>query len=201
MRDDRQPRLKRIGALLFDGITALDVAGPMEAFTAARIPGDERSTTICYELLTIGLTNRSVVAESGLVIKPSTTLAACPRLDTLIIPGGRGLREPRTNRIIATWIKGRAATTRRIASVCTGIYRIARWHYCDYPLALRRRSGTKVPCTEGRCERVVPQRRTHLHLCWNHSRNRSLSGTHRRGLWPPRRAQRRARAGRLYETP
>jgi transcriptional regulator GlxA family with amidase domain len=125
MRDDRQPRLKRIGLLLFDGITALDVAGPMEAFTAARIPGDERGTTICYELLTIGLTNKQVIAESGLILRPSTTLAACPRLDTLIIPGGRGLREPRTNKMIAAWIKGRAATTRRIASVCTGIYGLA----------------------------------------------------------------------------
>jgi transcriptional regulator GlxA family with amidase domain len=125
MRDDRQPRLKRIGLLLFDGITALDVAGPMEAFTAARIPGDERSTTVCYELLTIGLTNKNVVAESGLILRPSTTLSGCPRLDTLIIPGGRGLREPRTNKMIAAWIKGRAATTRRIASVCTGIYGLA----------------------------------------------------------------------------
>jgi transcriptional regulator GlxA family with amidase domain len=111
--------------LLFDGITALDVAGPMEAFTAARIPGDERSTTVCYELLTIGLTNKNVVAESGLILRPSTTFAGCPRLDTLIIPGGRGLREPRTNKMIAAWIKGRAATTRRIASVCTGIYGLA----------------------------------------------------------------------------
>jgi len=125
MRDDRQPRLKRIGLLLFDGITALDVAGPMEAFTAARIPSDKGGTTIGYELLTIGLTNKNVVAESGLILKPSTTLAACPRLDTLIIPGGRGLREPRTNKMIAAWIKHRAATTRRIASVCTGIYGLA----------------------------------------------------------------------------
>jgi transcriptional regulator GlxA family with amidase domain len=111
--------------LLFDGVTALDVAGPMEAFIAARLPGHEIKTTICYELLTIGLTNKSVLAESGLILKPSTTLALCPPLDTLIIPGGRGLREPRTNRVVAAWIKSRAATTRRIASVCTGIYGLA----------------------------------------------------------------------------
>jgi transcriptional regulator GlxA family with amidase domain len=125
MSDKRQPQPKRIGFLLFDGITALDVAGPMEAFASARIPGDERGATGCYELITIGLTNKEVVAESGLMLKPSTTLAACPRLDTLIIPGGRGLREGRTNKILAGWIKSRAATTRRIASVCTGIYGLA----------------------------------------------------------------------------
>jgi transcriptional regulator GlxA family with amidase domain len=125
MSDKRQPQPKRIGLLLFDGITALDVAGPMEAFASARVPGDERGAWRCYELLTIGLTNKEVVAESGLTLKPCTTLAECPRLDTLIIPGGRGLREGRTNRIVAEWIKSRVATTRRIASVCTGIYGLA----------------------------------------------------------------------------
>ncbi len=96
----------------------------MEAFASARVPG-ERNTTPCYERFTIGLTRKDVVAESGLVLKPSTTLAECPSLDTLIIPGGQGLREGRTNRIVSTWIKSRAATTQRIASVCTGIYGVA----------------------------------------------------------------------------
>src|ERR1700761_3098243 len=104
MGKDHHPHVHRIGMLLFDGVTGLDVAGPMEAFSAARLPGKEQHRTIVYELLTIGLTNRNVVAESGLTLKPSTTLAACPRLDTLIIPGGLGLRQPQTNRTIATWI-------------------------------------------------------------------------------------------------
>jgi transcriptional regulator GlxA family with amidase domain len=124
MNGKRPPRLKRIGLLLFDGITALDVAGPMEAFASVRLAG-ERGSRPGYELFTIGLNRKEVVAESGLTIKPSTTLAECPALDTIIIPGGRGLREGGTNRIVSNWIKSRAATTRRIASVCTGIYGIA----------------------------------------------------------------------------
>lgn len=125
MSDKHPPRLKRIGLLLFDGITALDVVGPMEAFATARVPDNGRSTRSCYELLTIGLTKKEVVAESGLVLRPGTTFATCPKLDTLIIPGGRGLREARTNRTVAKWIESRAATTRRIASVCTGIFGLA----------------------------------------------------------------------------
>jgi transcriptional regulator GlxA family with amidase domain len=125
MSNKRQPQPKRIGVLLFDGITALDVAGPMEAFASARVPGAERGTTRCYELFTIGLTNKEVLAESGLMLRPCTTLAECPRLDTIIIPGGLGLREGRTSKIVADWVKSRAATTRRIASVGTGIYGLA----------------------------------------------------------------------------
>ncbi|MGB9199750.1 MAG: hypothetical protein WCB53_22695, partial [Terriglobales bacterium] len=78
MKGHHPPRLRRIGLLLFDGVTALDVVGPMEAFAAVRL-ADERTTTVGYDLLTIGLTGRSVAAESGLILKPSTTLAACPR--------------------------------------------------------------------------------------------------------------------------
>jgi transcriptional regulator GlxA family with amidase domain len=124
MDNKRGAQPKRIGLLLFDGITALDVAGPMEAFSSARIDGS-RGRSQGYQLFTIGITKKEVSAESGLVLRPSTTLAECPRLDTLILPGGRGLREGRTNGIIHRWIKSRAASTRRIASVCTGIYGLA----------------------------------------------------------------------------
>ena len=54
MRDKGLSQQKRIGLQLFEGITALDVAGPMEAFAGARLPR-ECNTTPCYELNTIGL--------------------------------------------------------------------------------------------------------------------------------------------------
>lgn len=115
-------RPKRIGFLIFEGITALDVAGPMEAFATARVP---LSKTPCYQLTTVGVTKRAVASESGLVLKPQTSMAECPRLDTLVIPGGRGLRASRTNALVTDWIRSRAQTIRRIASVCTGIYGLA----------------------------------------------------------------------------
>jgi transcriptional regulator GlxA family with amidase domain len=113
---------KRIGILVFEDVTALDACGPLEAFATARA-GDE--PTHCYEILTIGLTPRSVRAESGLRLLPDTVLAKCPPLDTLIIPGGRGLRRPSTNKTAVDWICSRASTTRRIVSICTGIYALA----------------------------------------------------------------------------
>jgi len=118
----QQPR--RIGFLLFNGITALDAIGPMDAFATARIEDNGRPNS-CYKLITIGVTREEVVAESGLILRPMTTLAECPRLDTLLIPGGQGLREAGTNAAISGWIKSRVRTTRRIATVCTGIYGLA----------------------------------------------------------------------------
>jgi transcriptional regulator GlxA family with amidase domain len=115
---------KRVGFLVFDGMNALDLAGPVEAFTTAVID-DGNGLHHCYETWTIGLTSKSLVAESGLVFKPHKTLKTAPDLDTLIVPGGSGLRRPGINAKVATWLKSQADGIRRIASVCTGIYGLA----------------------------------------------------------------------------
>ena len=103
---------------------ALDLVGPFDAFTAA-VEDGKSETTICYEVIIIGLTRQLFVSESGVVFKPHKTIANAPALDTLIIPGGRGLRVPETQRKAAEWISSRAAKTRRIATVCTGTYGLA----------------------------------------------------------------------------
>src|SRR6266478_4525090 len=79
----------------------------------------------CYEVVIIGLTNRPFTSESGVVFKPHKTITNAPALDTLIIPGGKGLRVPDTQRKAAEWIRRRAAKTRRIATVCTGTFGLA----------------------------------------------------------------------------
>jgi transcriptional regulator GlxA family with amidase domain len=118
MRNKRATRL--IGFVGFDGLTALDLIGPLEAFAVASTTAAPR-----YECQIFGVTSRPFRAESGVVMQPHASLAEAPRLDTLIVPGGSGLREPVTNARIVDWIRTRAASTRRIASVCTGIYGLA----------------------------------------------------------------------------
>ncbi len=116
---------KRIGFLGFDGIAALDLVGPADAFAAAVRNEENELPSRCYEVLTIGLTNKAFIAESGVTFKPHKTLQTAPELDTLIIPGGSGLRRSDTNAKVSTWLKSRAGRIRRIASVCTGIYGLA----------------------------------------------------------------------------
>jgi len=114
-----------IGFLGFENVNALDLVGPAEAFASALRDGAKGKVERCYEVAIIGLTRRPFVAESGVVFQPTTTTEAAPRLDTLIIPGGCGLRVPEVNRKAAEWIAERTKETRRIASVCTGIYGLA----------------------------------------------------------------------------
>ena len=115
----------RVGIIGFDGLDALDLVGPAEAFATARAEEANGSSTNAYQVMVIGLSSRPFVAESGVVFHPHTTLQSAPKLDTIIIPGGRGLRRPEVNRAVAMWLKTRARQTRRIVSVCTGIYGLA----------------------------------------------------------------------------
>jgi transcriptional regulator GlxA family with amidase domain len=117
---------KRIGFIGFDGVVAIDLAGPVEAFDCAEIRGGQNGLRKCYEVVTIGLSNRPFVAESGLVFIPQKTFKNSPPLDTLVIPGGRGLRNPKIGKPIAAFVKARAARTRRIVSICTGLYGLAK---------------------------------------------------------------------------
>jgi transcriptional regulator GlxA family with amidase domain len=117
---------KRIGIIGFDGVVAIDLAGPADVFTYAEIPGKQNGRTPCYEVVMIGLSTRPFVSESGLLFKPHRSFENAPPLDTLIVPGGRGVvRDPQIAKAIATFIKARAKSTRRIVSICTGIYGLA----------------------------------------------------------------------------
>jgi len=115
----------RVGFLGFEGVMALDLVGPIDAFTNAVAEDSKGQTASCYEVVVIGLTNRPFTSESGVVFKPHKTITNAPALDTLIIPGGKGLRVPDTQRKTAEWISSRAAKTRRIATVCTGTFGLA----------------------------------------------------------------------------
>ncbi len=122
---------KRIGLIGFDGVVAIDLANPADAFTYAEIPGGQNGPRRCYEVVTIGLSDRPFVAESGLVFIPQKSFKNAPSLDTLVIPGGSGLRNPQICKPIAAFVKARAKSTRRIASICTGIYGLAETGLLD----------------------------------------------------------------------
>src|SRR5438034_1573320 len=115
----------RVGLIGYDGVQALDIIGPSDAFTIAEIERDNRQRRRCYEVIIVGITNKPFRAESGIYFQPHTTLRHAPTLDTLIIPGGKGARIGRSSSLIAKWISSRAKRIRRIASVCTGVYALA----------------------------------------------------------------------------
>ncbi|MEO8925648.1 MAG: helix-turn-helix domain-containing protein [Caulobacteraceae bacterium] len=116
--------LKHIGLLGFDGVAALDLTGVLEAFSIAD-GRDWRTPPTRYATMVIGLSSSPFIAESGLRFLPDTTLDQAPLLDTIVVPGGPGLRLTETNSRVAEWLRTRVEETRRLVSVCTGLYGLA----------------------------------------------------------------------------
>jgi len=116
----------QVGIIGFEGANALDMVGPLEAFaTAGRLDPTDKASRGLYETVLIGLTDKPFAAESGIRVVPDCRLNDAPWVDTLIVPGGWGLREPATCAAVSAWLRDRAPRTRRVASVCTGLYGLA----------------------------------------------------------------------------
>jgi transcriptional regulator GlxA family with amidase domain len=117
---------RRIGFLGFDGVQALDLIGSADAFASDAFDALGDDTPVDrYEVVVIALQKRTFVSSAGIAMRADATIADSVRLDTLIVPGGAGLRRPGVADIAAKWISARAPHIRRVASVCTGLYGLA----------------------------------------------------------------------------
>lgn len=116
--------VRRIGIFGYAGMQGLDVSGPADVFSAANYLLQRKPAP--YEVRLFGLHKGPIETESGVPFYAGATYSRSRLLDTIIIPGGSGLRlQPKVRSAIAKWIRERGRSARRIVSVCTGIYALA----------------------------------------------------------------------------
>jgi len=119
-----------VGVLVFDGVAVLDVAGPFDVLTRARLePGVESRRTedaALFDVFTVAKTTDTVTATGGMGIVPRYSFAQAPPIDLLLVPGGFGTRPVLQDAETIDWIRKTAAAARRTASVCTGALLLAR---------------------------------------------------------------------------
>lgn len=120
----------RVGFVGFDGVRTLDLAGPLEAFAAARrlLAG---GTGVQYELVMLGVSARTFVSESGVVFKAQETIPAAGDFDTIIIPGGSWMRTQRLAEPLREWLLREVPRARRVAAVCGGSFALAQTGLLD----------------------------------------------------------------------
>jgi transcriptional regulator GlxA family with amidase domain len=116
---------KRIVIVGYDDITSLDLSGPLEAFSSAFAEDPKGNPQPCYKVTIAALGAKTFNSESGLRMTATCFLSSLRHMDTLLIPGGRGVRLSPSGPKLADWISRRANGIRRIASVCTGIFALA----------------------------------------------------------------------------
>ena len=120
----------------------LDVAGPIQVFTAA----NRRATSLmcaCPTRHGIAPEGAEIRATSGLAFATEPLPDPAEPLDTLIVAGGQGVMRAVEHASLVEWLKVRAGAARRTASVCTGAFLLAaaglldhrravtHWEYCD----------------------------------------------------------------------
>ncbi len=99
-----------VGMLVFPKITQLDMTGPFESF--ARIPN--------AEVHLIWKNKEPVTSDVGLRILPTTTIAECPDLDVLCVPGGPGQIELMDDEEVIAFVRAKGNKAKYVTSVCTG---------------------------------------------------------------------------------
>jgi transcriptional regulator GlxA family with amidase domain len=118
-REDADITTRTILIAAFPRVQTLDVFGPAEVFaTASKLRGDD-----AYDL-------RVVASEPGLVRTSSVPLHAEALddgpIDTLLVPGGRGVLDACEDERFVAWVQAAAGRARRVTSVCTGAFLLAR---------------------------------------------------------------------------
>jgi transcriptional regulator GlxA family with amidase domain len=117
---------KSVGILGFEGVTAVDFTGPLEAFSIARTDIDTDKARPCYDVRIIGVDGKTFVSGSNLAVSARETLANASKIDTILVPGGLGMPDGPIHRKVGEWLQARAGEINRVISIGSGIYALAQ---------------------------------------------------------------------------
>ena len=134
----------RIGVVIYPHAEVLDITGPHEVFSMAAAFQRQQRSSSPYEVFLIAKTPQPVVMSSGMKLHPDYSFEDCPLpLDTLVIPGAEAIEQAIDDQALLDWIQQQAQRVRRLVSICTGAFFLARlglldgkrvtthWGYCQ----------------------------------------------------------------------
>lgn len=101
----------QIGFLIYPGVIQLDMTGAHQVLS---FPPNT-------QVHVIGKTLAPVTTNEGLILVPTVTLADCPSLDVICVPGGgMGQIEVMKDPDILSFLQQQSATAQYVTAVCTG---------------------------------------------------------------------------------
>ncbi|MEY9966181.1 transcriptional regulator GlxA family with amidase domain [Streptacidiphilus sp. MAP12-16] len=132
---------RRVVVVVYSGAQALDIVGPIEVFDT--VSRQLRESAGGYRIEFVSADAPLVRTCSGMVIEAEPLEAGEGPIDTLLVPGGWGLKDALGDRELVSWIGRAAARSRRVASVCGGAFLLAEagllkgrratthWAFCE----------------------------------------------------------------------
>ena len=109
--------ITNIGVLLYPNVQAMDVIGPWEVLSFWKM-----ISKIPIHLFLIAQNDSLVACDNQITLTPHCDFAHSPKLDCLIVPGGRGRLEQVNNDELISFIKRQTIQCQYILSVCTGMF-------------------------------------------------------------------------------
>ncbi len=125
-------KTKLIVQIIFQEAQALDITGPVEVFAQARkfLLHDGQTKQPAYETILISTDGQPVTMSSGIRMLPDMSFesfsSTYQMVDTLVISGGNGVKAVQNNKQFINFIKNHFTKSRRIASICTGTFALAK---------------------------------------------------------------------------
>ena len=113
----------KLAIVVFDGVQALDVAGPLDVFAEANsfLPKHQQ-----YEISLVGVRPDSVTCSNGMELKvPVDYLHYEEECDLLLVAGGPRAPEVQPDPEFLEWLRGKTHTAQRFGGVCTGVFLLA----------------------------------------------------------------------------
>lgn len=113
--------MRSVVILGFAGVQALDLVGPFEVFTgASRYLQDKGREG--YDAMVVTLDGEPATTGTGLALVAQPLPDPREPIDTLVLPGGIGVHDAKTNLDLVNWIQTVAQNSRRVVTVCTGAF-------------------------------------------------------------------------------
>lgn len=111
---------RRVGILIYDNVTMIDVAGPADVFHHANRFG------AAYETVLLSTDGNDARASNGLVLSAAAAATDDILLDTVIVPGAYGVIGKPFDPALLVAVAALTQRAHRVASVCTGAFLLAQ---------------------------------------------------------------------------
>jgi len=102
----------QIGLLIFPKVTQLDFTGPLQVFSS--LPAPVANVHLIWKRI------EPVPTDGVMMLTPTMTLADCPQLDVICVPGGIGTDDLVNDQAVLAFVRTQAARAQYVTSVCTG---------------------------------------------------------------------------------